>query len=234
MFFFISNISDAYIPTRRVRGRSRFDFVRYWAREEAIKSIYMFDNSHLRGRKLFVCWVRHQKQRKHTYQHGRKTPSFKQIWRRKEHHDQKNKVSGIRFSQESQPIKHYLRGEVNLEFEEWLKRSLMCTTKEPRDLAALVSAINNGFYQCTKIYALSSFKFILTFPTNEMMEETLNNHEELDFWLCDVQRWSNYEYCDTRKIWLEIYRAPPGWLWENFKNISQIWERMICLGKSII
>ena len=68
-----------------------------------------------------------------------------------------------RFSQESQPYKMRLTSQRNKEFEEWLVRSLVCTTVEPRDLATLSSAIFDGFGQCSKICALSSFKFLLAF-----------------------------------------------------------------------
>ena len=103
------------------------------------------------------------------------------------------------------------------------------------NLAALTSAINSGFGQCTKICALSIYKFILTLPTIELMEDVLRNHEELDSWFYEVKKWSSDDYCDTRKVWLEIYGVPPhGWSWENFKNIAQLWGSLICLGKSIL
>ena len=35
-------------------------------------------------------------------------------------------------------------------------------------------------------------------------------------------------------MWLEIFRVPPrGWCWENFERISNLWGRLISLGKSI-
>jgi len=72
-----------------------------------------------------------------------------------------------------------MTGEVSTDFEEWLKRILVCTLEEPKDLATLTSAIINGYGQCSKIYALSSFKYILTYPTETAMEEAHSNHEEL-------------------------------------------------------
>ena len=33
---------------------------------------------------------------------------------------------------------------------------------------------------------------------------------------------------------MEVYGVPlRGWLWENFKRISELWGRLITLGKSI-
>ena len=80
-----------------------------------------------------------------------------------------------RLSQESQPYMKSLEGQLNEEFGEWLNRSLLCTTDEPRDLATFASTIIDGFGQCTKICALSGFKFILTFHRVEEKEEALRN-----------------------------------------------------------
>jgi len=75
---------------------------------------------------------------------------------------------------------------------------------EPRDLATLASTIIDGFGQCSKIYALSSFKFILTFLTKELMEKSLMNHQELGTWFYDIKKWIRDEFCDTREVWLRI------------------------------
>ena len=127
-------------------------------------------------------------------------------------------------------------GEVNADFKEWLKRSLVCTTKEPKDLATLTSAIIHGYGRCTKICALSCFKYILTYPIEEAMKEAqaLNNQEELKLWFYDFQRWSRYDSCETRKVWLEVFGVPPrGWSWENYNGTSGLWGKLITLGKSI-
>ena len=139
----------------------------------------------------------------------------------------------VRFNHESQPYKMRLEGQRNEEFEEWLERSLVCTSKEPRDLATLSSAICDGFGQCSKICALSSFKFVLSFPTMEAMEEALSHQEELQQWFVDVKKWGVEDCCDTRKVYLDIIGVPPhGWKWENFKQIAELWGQFICLGKS--
>ncbi|KAJ8432149.1 hypothetical protein Cgig2_006851 [Carnegiea gigantea] len=81
---------------------------------------------------------------------------------------------------------------------------------------------------------LAFYKFILTYPTEPLMEEALEHHEELDLWLYDIQRWSRYEMCETCNMWLEVFGVPPrGWCWENFQRISDLWGRVITVGKSI-
>ena len=56
-----------------------------------------------------------------------------------------------------------LKGELNEDFMEWLKRSAVGETNVPSDLEVLsATLVKEG---CSKIYALSKFKFILTFPS---------------------------------------------------------------------
>ncbi|KAJ8429203.1 hypothetical protein Cgig2_032989 [Carnegiea gigantea] len=137
-------------------------------------------------------------------------------------------------NEECQLHKIALEGTLNEEFTEWLARSLVCTTEEPRDLATLASVIDSGFGLCSKICALSSLKFILTFPTMAQMEESLNNHEELDIWFNNIKRWSIDDSCETRRVWVEVFGVPPcGWCWENFDKIASLWGRLITLGKAI-
>ncbi|KAJ8445424.1 hypothetical protein Cgig2_031237 [Carnegiea gigantea] len=84
------------------------------------------------------------------------------------------------------------------------------------------------------ICALSSLKFILTFPTMAQMEETLNNHEELDIWFSNIKKWSIYDSCETRRVWLEVFGVLScGWCWENFKRIASLRGQLITLGKAI-
>ena len=127
-----------------------------------------------------------------------------------------------------------VQGQVNEEFLTWLSRSIVCKSEEPRDLGSLSSAIINGYGQCTKICALSGFKFILSFQTKEEMEVALQKHEELDLWFTEITAWDKYVCCGSRKVWLEVIGVPPhGWKWETFKEIADLWGYLICLGKSI-
>ena len=70
-------------------------------------------------------------------------------------------------TQETFQEQNILQGEINAEFIDWLGRSLVCTSEEPRDLGSLASTITSGFGYCTKICSLSNFKFIPRFPTVE-------------------------------------------------------------------
>ena len=118
---------------------------------------------------------------------------------------------------------------------EWLQRSLICTSTEPCDLATLSSAILHSFGHFSKLSALSSLKFILTFHSQEEMEAAWSNQTELHQWLVLVKKWDVYECCDFRRVWIDILGVPPhGWKWENFKLIAELWGIFIYLGNSTI
>ena len=51
-----------------------------------------------------------------------------------------NEAKKVRLSQEGPQESYILKREVNLDFMDWLSRSLVCTSEEPRDLGALASA----------------------------------------------------------------------------------------------
>ncbi|KAJ8428190.1 hypothetical protein Cgig2_033128 [Carnegiea gigantea] len=204
-------ICDVYIPHRRTR------------------------RAKLRGRRIAVAMAKFEQNDKTRRKQRIHRQQSKLVWGRKE--NQHRVEAEGNHTKQTQVIHRWTKtvtGEINSDFEEWLRRSLLCTTEVPRDLATLSSAILSGYGQCTKICALSSFKYILTYPTEVLMEEALNNHEELDVWFHDIQRWSSYDTCKTRNIWLEVYGVPPrGGYWENFKWIGELWGKLITLGKPI-
>lgn len=140
------------IPTRRTRRNTiRFGFVRFWNRGDAIKSIFMLNNATITGKKILGYLARTVKRRifrPHRHQ-SRRAPNISKSWIKKEQKQGGDKkVQLVRFSQENQYHKKFLKGQVNLEFEDWLNRSLVCTSDEPRDLASLASTIINGYGQC--------------------------------------------------------------------------------------
>jgi len=105
-----------------------------------------------------------------------------------------------------------LVGQRNEDFEEWLGRSLICTAEEPRDLATLSSAIMDGFGQCSKISALSSFKFLSTLPTKEGMIEALAHQEELQQWFLEIKNGALRIIVILGKCGLTLWEFPPPWL----------------------
>ena len=49
-------ISDTYIPFRNSRStKARFGFVRFWRQDDALRSVFMFNNVVIRGHMIRVC-----------------------------------------------------------------------------------------------------------------------------------------------------------------------------------
>ncbi|KAJ8425772.1 hypothetical protein Cgig2_014886 [Carnegiea gigantea] len=219
-------LSDTYIPLiKGMRNNTRYGFVRLWREEEVVKNVFILNNSTIRRSKIRVCMVKYNqgKMRGRKWNNNSREAQWnkrttRKVWRRKDqNHDWKRKVrnsDGLKdpkstsSDQEEQQNERLMKGELNAEFNEWLNRSLVCTSKEPRDLGALATALISDFGQCTKICLLSNFKFILTFPSIEQMEEVLDNHDELGHWFINVKRWDEYEACETRRVSIEIFKVP--------------------------
>ena len=230
-------ITDTYIPYQHGSKKDRYGFVRFYKIEDARRSIQRFHESRIRGRKIYVSMAKPKKQfqqgRRHRKHSQNRDIMARKVWRKVERKVKTSTEGNRSQEQANQKFKATIVGQRNEDVEMWLERSLVCTTEEPRDLATLESAIMEGFGQSFKLRALSSFKFLLTLPTQEALHEALDNHHELDQWFADVKKWGMEECCDTRKVWLEVVGVPPhGWCWEIFKQIAELWGRFICLGKS--
>jgi len=235
-------IVNAYIPVGWRKGtQQRFGFIRYASNHEAERSLWMFNRRTIRGHRISVSMARKDFPRRRSFQYVKETS------RRMGVHQQKvwkEKIRGMQRSIAPKSQKHQdkkelipksIKGIANMEFLPWLSRSLVCTTQEPRDPATLASAVISGYGQCTRISALSGYQFILTFQSVEERDTALENHEELDGWFTEIKAWDRYDWCTTRKAWLEVVGVPPhGWIWENFQQIAGIWGYLISLSKPII
>jgi len=199
VFLKAGHVCDTYIPFKR-SGKGRFGFVRFRKEEEARKSIQLMHNAVIRGSRLFVTWARPRRSNKRLEDHGRQRTVHvgrlvpRKVWR------EKGEAVGHKrtTSQGSQQFMAKITGEVNEEIEDWLERSLVCTTEEPRDLGSLASAIFEGCGPSCTVRALSAFKFLLTYPTVEEMKGALSNQDELLVWFLDVKQWATDDFCDSR------------------------------------
>ena len=193
------SVSDSYIPLKQDRSRKRYNFVRFWKEEDAMNNILVLNSTTIRGATIRVCMAKYDK----GSIDSNANQAFKQSWRRKlkqkERKVWKEKASQanqVRSNHMEQAMTTTLKGEMNAEFMEWLTRSVVCESKEPRDLEVLSKALVKD--DCSKMYVLSKFKFIFTYHTVEQMEESLKNREKLDKWFQEVKKWDVYEVCDTR------------------------------------
>jgi len=237
-------VSDVYIPAKQKNRRNgRFGFVRFYTKEEARRSIELLHGRRIRGQRIGVFLAKPKRQ---TYYHSQSRPRIQQRqakvrkeWRRKDKSGLENVEKSNKLQHQNQQgekgqnVHAVISGQVNNEMESWLVRTLVGTTAEPRDLATLASAILTGYSPEIKVSALSCNQFLLVFPTEEKMLEALHDQGELGQWFIEIRKWGMEVCCETRRVWLDVIGVPPhGWLWENFKQIAELWGRMICLGKS--
>ena len=83
---------------------------------------------------------------------------------------------------------------------------------------------------CSKVRALSKYKFILTYQTSVQRDEALKNQDLLVKWFHEVNNWDIYEACDSRRLWIEVFGVPAhGWSLKNFEKIVSLWGKLICL-----
>jgi len=238
-------ISDTYIPNRSYRKDSkRFGFVRFTNAEDARRCIQLFHRARVRGHTLIVTKAkpRKRKQQENPRIQGwinnlKGTENMQRKIRRMEwrsiNKNQANQGQMAVFIDEEQDTGFSLKGKLSTENEEWLCRSLVCLVEEPRDLATLSSALLYDYDPDVRVSALSSLRFLLTFPTVERMEVALQQQEALAQWFSEIKKWGIEDSCDSRRAWLNIVGVPPhGWMWENFKMIAELWGKFICLGKS--
>ena len=237
IFHKAGRVIASYIPKeRRVGAGARYGFVRFAHPQEAIRSINLLNNRTVRGSKLSVSLARSNgpRRRLQTRISGSQMGRLGREGYPSQERIQITKGHPQKWRQHNQSLKS-MKGKVNEDFIPWLSRSLVCSSREYRDLATLANAIINNYGQCSRISALSGFKFILTYQSVEARDAALENHEELDLWFYEVKKWDRYEACSSRKVWLEIIGVPPhGWEWENFKKIADTWGYFICLGKPLI
>ena len=174
-------VLDSFIPKRRLNGtRVRYGFVRYATWNEARKSIQLLHNKSIRGYRIAVNMARINKgtdgtRKPHERHVEKRIPNTSRI-KKKEWRPVKKKEWRPVKKQHGNETLPSIQGQVNEDFLPWLSKSLICTSQEPRDITTLSSAIFNGYGQVSRVYALSGYKFILTYPTEEARDEALRNH----------------------------------------------------------
>jgi len=228
----VGRVCDTFIPRRGPRWNyRRFGFVRFRLLRDAKACIQRYNGAWVRGCKIHVSMAK-PRRIKQGRMLGTGDTSL-QVWQVKRGKQSLDISRSDRFTHEEGMRLPCITGQKNEINKEWLRRTLVCTTKEPRNLATLSSAISNGLGPSVKVAALSSYKFLLTFLTLEELESTLANQGDIQQWFLEVKKWGSEEACDSRRVWLSIVGVPPhGWNWENFKKIADLWGDPICLNIS--
>jgi len=222
-------VTDSYIPSKLGYLRKRFGFVRFRSEKDVANSIRWLNGISIRGFKIRVCRARFGKNDWGVI--GNEVPNQKlkmkprNVWREKS-------IQADLLKQRKHEVVATVKGESNEAFVEWLNNSLIRVSNEERDLEDLTQALFNA--GCSKIRALSKFKFVLTYQSREQKEEVLKNRVNLVKWFHEVKNWDIYKVCETRRFWIEVFGVPPhGWTLRNFESIASFWGKLVCLETPI-
>ena len=117
---------------------------------------------------------------------------------------------------------------------EWLKRSLVYLSDQPRDASCLANAILFELPMCLKMTDMGMFKFVLTFESQEEAHSVSQEYRDvLSYWFYAVNPWDDLDACEMRRVWLELYGIPGhAWAWENIQNIVQCWGDLVCVDST--
>ncbi|KAK9715046.1 hypothetical protein RND81_06G139500 [Saponaria officinalis] len=68
------------------------------------------------------------------------------------------------------------------------------------------------------------------------MEDILSTSDQLFLqYFCKLYPWNPFQFCDSRRIWLEIIGVPPQcWCRETFEKTAQLWGDLVCLDTLIL
>ena len=193
---------------RTDRGKM-YGFVRFWIEKDAMNNIRVLNTTMVRGARIRVCLVKYGK----GSLDSNVKQAFKQSWRMKVKQKESkvwvqkiSQVNKVKSTHMKQVKPTTLKGGLNADFMEWLNRSVVGESEEPRDLEVLSKALVKD--DCSKIYALSKFKFILTFPTVEKMEEALENRAFLNKWFQEEKRWDVIRFVAQGEHGLKFSKFP--------------------------
>jgi len=71
---------------------------------------------------------------------------------------------------------------------------------------------------------------LLTFPSEQLMEECLRQCDELRQWFKSIEKWSITDKAEYRRTWVEVFGVPiHGWTKENFQKIAEVWGKLLSL-----
>ena len=196
----------------------------------------MLNNTIIRRKRIQVSMAKYAKtgRQEGSRTYGKSTKlnesQGKRVWRRKE----QNSADIVRINQGNTIKAFKIMGDKSLEAVKWLERSIVGESTHPIEVNTLTNALVSKAGMQIQIRELSCFKFIVTFPSVMLMEESLRNHVELEEWFTCITKWNLSVQNETRKVWLEVFGAPPhGWLEVNFRKIAEIWGSLISLDQEI-
>ena len=89
------------------------------------------------------------------------------------------------------------------------------------------------WYTIKEVKPIGTYKTLITFETREDMEDAMGSDYLLNYFE-DIRRWSDEEYSQTQRLWIECLGMPPhAWSSANLRKIGEHWGSVVCLDKKI-
>lgn len=103
-----------------------------------------------------------------------------------------------------------LEGVVNHIMIESLSRSLVGETLVSIDIKEISKRLMQEFSSIMSVKAMGSYKVLITFQSIKDMEDMLlMDNMVLLNQLEDIRKWTQEEFCRTRRTWVECFGIPP-------------------------
>ena len=124
--------------------------------------------------------------------------------------------------------------EVCQEQKERLGRSVVGEMLEPIDLVPLRKELLSEGNYIDEVSDLGAYKALITFESQVKANEVVSkNWEVLEKYFAEVRMWSNEEWSQTRRVWLECCGVPPQiWSNNNLKRIGEEWGTFVHLDNT--
>ena len=241
-------VADAYIPQiqrRKVQGR--FGFVEVQSRQQGETLIQETDGTILGHHVIQVQWAKYPKRSRRNMNSWQPSRRGQQIWNGKWDYNRSQLSKGGMWRSKSQTTEARLSGEfvqrnkkakvIKVEKAqdnlEWLDRSLICVSDDPKDIEKLRTMICNTLPEVTLVRDLGKFKFLLTMDSKESEEKLKNEEiERLQQWFSFINDWAEEDVCQTRRLWLEIVGVPIQiWSEQNIRKIAENWGDVVFVDK---
>lgn len=124
--------------------------------------------------------------------------------------------------------------EVCPQQKERLGRSIVGETIEPIDFAILRRELIKEGSPVTSVSDLGAYRALVTFESPGKANEAMSKEREvLGKFFAEFRMWSDEDWSQTRRIWLECYGVPPhAWSYDNIKRIGEEWGTVVCLDNT--
>ncbi|KAH7842865.1 hypothetical protein Vadar_009918 [Vaccinium darrowii] len=233
-------VEDVYMPSKRSSSfNTKFGFIRFKRREEAMNAIEDLDGFMIRNFKIVVQFAKYSKNSSSMSQkviEGDKKVNLApklHSWRPKAIEVESNQINSNCLSYADalkggsfSTTKLVDAKEVDLD---WLHMSAVgklinfCYVNTLQDLF-----VSNGIWDA-QIRHMGGLNVLISFDSFESLNDFLKDNDKLlPNWFSSVEAWDNQKIKSSRCVWISCYGVPlNAWCSSTFINIGKLWGDVI-------